>query len=253
MEFILTGHIQSDFLEGRFGWYRQLCGANYYNTVLQFLQAKKPIRIRSLVKMGFNLSDIKDIFEDGETESHHLESNVMEMLENIENFSFEKLQNEHDEAIVYTVAGYIARNLIKNMSPCQDCSNMLSPGKVPLPLNVDATENISSPEENIKEEFVRNITRGGLLKPSDLLYVICTHAHMMYTFIINDEQKKEILLASCNPRKVFVETFIQKCESNEFANIILENMCNQGHSIRPFTVKALTTMFNILVIRPQNS
>ena len=245
MEFILTGHIQSDFLEGRFGWYRQLCGANYYNTVLQFLQAEKTIRIRSLVKMGFNLSDIKDIFEDGETESHHLESNVMEMLENVENFSFEKLQNEHDEAIVYTVAGYIARNLIKNMSPCQDCSNMLSPGKVPLPLNFDATENISSPEENIKEEFVRNITRGGLLKPSDLLYVICTHAHMMYTFIINDEQKKEILLASCNPRKVFVETFIQKCESNEFANIILENMCNQGHSIRPFIVKALTTMFNI--------
>ena len=44
--------------------------------------------------MGFNLSDIKDIFEDGETESHHLESNVMEMLENVENFSFEKLQNE---------------------------------------------------------------------------------------------------------------------------------------------------------------
>ena len=39
IEYILTGHIQSDILESRFGWYRQLCGANYYNSVLQFMQA----------------------------------------------------------------------------------------------------------------------------------------------------------------------------------------------------------------------
>ena len=65
LEFILTGHIQSDFPDfpdNRFGWYRQLCGANYYNTVLQFLQAEKTIRIRSRVKMGFSLPDIKGIF-----------------------------------------------------------------------------------------------------------------------------------------------------------------------------------------------
>ena len=72
-----------------------------------------------------------------------------------------------------------------------DYSNLLSPGKVPLPLNYDVTDNLGSPDEaNAKEEFVRNITRGGLIKPSDVLYVLCAHTHMMYTYIINAEQKK---------------------------------------------------------------
>ena len=67
VKFILTGHIQSDFIESRFGWYRQLCGANYYNSVLQFLQAEKPIRVRSFVKMGFPLKNIKTLFSVKET------------------------------------------------------------------------------------------------------------------------------------------------------------------------------------------
>ena len=105
------------------------------------------------------------------------------MLENVENFSFEELQKEEDQAIVYAISGYIARKLIKNMSTCQDCSYLLSPGKVPLPLNFDVTNNISSPdEENAKDGFVRNITRGGLIKPSDVLYVLCAHTHDVHLY-----------------------------------------------------------------------
>jgi hypothetical protein len=61
-KYVLTGHIQADFIEGRFGWFRQLSGANYYNSVVQMLQAEKRIRIRSLVHMNFNFIEIKDIF-----------------------------------------------------------------------------------------------------------------------------------------------------------------------------------------------
>ena len=90
LEFILTGHISSDFIESRFGWYRQILGANYYNSVLQFLQAEKTIRIRSLVKMGFNLSDIKQIFEtDDEAKSADHEEEVSLLLDSVENFRFE--------------------------------------------------------------------------------------------------------------------------------------------------------------------
>ena len=63
LSYVLLGFISSDYLEGRYGWYRQLCGANYFNSVLQFLQAEKCIRIRCLIKMGFTISEIKDIFE----------------------------------------------------------------------------------------------------------------------------------------------------------------------------------------------
>jgi len=43
IDFVLPGLVQSDFIEGRFGWYRQLNGGNYYASVLQFLQAEKTI------------------------------------------------------------------------------------------------------------------------------------------------------------------------------------------------------------------
>ena len=61
INFVLLGLIQSDFLEGRFGRYRQLNGGNYYASVLQFLQAEKTIRLRSLVEFGYNMSAIDAI------------------------------------------------------------------------------------------------------------------------------------------------------------------------------------------------
>ena len=42
---------QSDYLEGRFGWYRQLCGGgNYFNSILQFLQAETTFVLEHLSK-----------------------------------------------------------------------------------------------------------------------------------------------------------------------------------------------------------
>ena len=46
-------------------------GGNYFNSVLQFLQSEKTIRIRSLVKMGFEYSDVKAIFDDSVTEDQN--------------------------------------------------------------------------------------------------------------------------------------------------------------------------------------
>ena len=40
LNYILLGNVSSDFLEGRFVWWRQLCAGNYYNSVTQFLQAE---------------------------------------------------------------------------------------------------------------------------------------------------------------------------------------------------------------------
>ena len=161
LDFFLTGHIQSDFLESRFGWYRKLLqlGATIPSS-------RKTIRIRSLVKMGFSLSDIKDIYTTVINEnSAEVEQEVVVFSENVDDFIFES-SNIDDEGIIFAISGYIARNLIKNMSKCQDCSDFLSPGKVPLQLNFDET-NSAGVENNIREEFICGITRGGLIKPTD--------------------------------------------------------------------------------------
>ena len=61
-DYILTGHILSDYLEGRFSWYRQLSGTNFHIQVLQFLKAEKRIRIKSLIDMDYSLKEIKEVF-----------------------------------------------------------------------------------------------------------------------------------------------------------------------------------------------
>lgn len=43
--FVLLGKFQSDPLEGRFGYYRQLSGGNFYISCRQLLQAEKKIRL----------------------------------------------------------------------------------------------------------------------------------------------------------------------------------------------------------------
>ena len=43
LDYVLSGHFQSDPLEKRFGRYRQLSGANYFGSEKQFLEAEKSI------------------------------------------------------------------------------------------------------------------------------------------------------------------------------------------------------------------
>ena len=43
-EYVLLGLITSDPIERRFGWYRQLGGANYYLSPRQFFESEKKIQ-----------------------------------------------------------------------------------------------------------------------------------------------------------------------------------------------------------------
>ena len=113
------------------------------------------------------------------------------------------------------------QNHIKNVLKCQDCSDLLYPGKVPLQLNFDET-NQAGDESNTREEFIQSITRGGLIKPSDAFYILCSHAYMMFSYIINNDRKKRALLSTSNPRSVFVETSLQKCEDHKSTHSVIK-------------------------------
>ena len=63
LNYKLLGNVSSDWLEGRFGWWRQLCDGNYYNSVT-LLQAEETIRLRSLVSISYNMDQIKTIFDE---------------------------------------------------------------------------------------------------------------------------------------------------------------------------------------------
>ena len=171
--YVLLGLIQSDFLEGRFGWYRQLSGANYYNSVLQFLQAEKTIRLRSLVKSGYTLKDIKNMFEVAEkTKNIEMQLEAIDYLEELSDFTF--ANSLCDAPITYYIAGYITRGMM-NYFKCSECKSIISDNSCPLVINVE--EIMSSEEESeAKDIFLNAINRGGLTKPSDLVFITCKHA-----------------------------------------------------------------------------
>ncbi|MCP4492437.1 MAG: hypothetical protein GY820_34780, partial [Gammaproteobacteria bacterium] len=57
--YVLLGSFQSDHLESRFGWYRQLSGANYYISVKQLIESERKIRALSLAI--FSTRSIKEM------------------------------------------------------------------------------------------------------------------------------------------------------------------------------------------------
>ena len=141
LDFILLGNICSDYLEGRFGWYRQLCGANYYNSVTQFLQAEKTIRLRSLVNMGFDMTQIKVMFETAEiNQSLEQVEEIKLFTSDLESFKFHNTTTtttllDSEQAIIYYIAGYIAKSLTE--AKCIVCRTLVSPGKVDMPLTME--------------------------------------------------------------------------------------------------------------------
>ena len=62
--YVLLRHLQSDTIESRFDWLRQLSGANYFISVKQVLDSDKKIRALSLLKFsGLSVKDIDDAIQ----------------------------------------------------------------------------------------------------------------------------------------------------------------------------------------------
>ena len=183
IDFVLLGLIQSDFLEGRFGWYRQLNGGNYYASVLQFLQAEKTIRLRSLVEVGYNQSEIDAIFSEvKEMEASKDENDANDLMHEITDITFEEdiSISDSEQAIIYYVAGYISRSIRKPLK-CDVCCLPLSPGES---IQISFEEGSISVEEiEAKEEFLALMSRGGLLKPTDILFLTCIHASQLFNVL----------------------------------------------------------------------
>ena len=81
---------------------------------------------------------------------------------------------------------------------CILCNKLLSPGKVPvhIPINVpfnDIDQNVDKSSIQAKEEFITAISRGGLAKPSDYIYICSVHSSALCSFIFSQEDLKKSL------------------------------------------------------------
>ena len=242
VEYVLLGFLQQDYLEGRFGWYRQLSGGNYYCSVLQFLQAEKTIRLRNLVNCGFNMKEIKEIFAQSTAAVNKaIKGEASLFAELLSDFTF--FQPSRDVEITYYVAGYMTKNLVK-ASKCESCHSIFSDGLEPLTITLEM-ESVSTGEVYMGKAFVDSISRGGLTKPSQLLYITCMHASLLWGFIRREKKILDAFLLSLNPRDLFVEVFIQQLQDDFNTTNILKVECEKGHKFQSSVRTIAFSMFNL--------
>ena len=116
--------------------------------------------------------------------------------------------------VMMKIAGYISQSLSKQA--CIQCNELLSPGKVPVNVPFDdIDQNVDRSSIQAKEEFITAISRGGLTKPSDYIYVCSVHSSALCSFIFSQEDLKKSLFSTENPRDAFVHNFMHIIESDE--------------------------------------
>jgi hypothetical protein len=228
--YVLTGNFQSDPIESRFGWYRQLSGGNYFISVRQILENEKKIRILSLLK--FTQINISEFPFEEEITSSKCEENIEELYSDVSELPILfNLDVTDMNAIVY-VAGYISHSICNRMK-CENCSHLLKHREcLPHPAFPEDVHNFST--------FANMIDRGGLTRPSDFVFCVSNvcfscFEHLKQCFL-------ERFLTFTNCRQVFVQVVLRKITDDDSLSqlLLLESPCN--HSVT-FLIKCVVFQF----------
>ena len=120
-----------------------------------------------------------------------------------------------------------------------------SPGRIPVQPTFD-TGNVDDEKAiELKEEFTTSISRGGLCKPSDDIFISSAHAFSLLRYVIHDDRHKKTLLSTQNPKNAFIEVFLRVLAKDDNTNSVLSMKCKSGHSQEKGIRRVAFTAFNI--------
>lgn len=213
--YVLLGFMQSDNLEGRFGWYRQLSGANYFISLRQVRESEKKIRIISLLKQsGFTVSDASDGIAN-QSESWSPDEDIVNDI--ISRLPPSEPPNMDDCNVIYYIAGYVAQSTSTNKK-CESCSNHLKGGHQAMLPTTTETGDI--------RDLLNHLNRGGLCDPTDSVYNMCVQFWSTFLAIKSCPHLSNMFLRSTNARILFVATMHTVLLHEE---LIL--VCDRGHEL----------------------
>ena len=235
-EYVPLGLVSSDPLEKRFGWYRQLGGANYFISVRQFLEAEKKIRLQSLVKFSeFTFKEACELLKPAER-SEDIEKEANKLMEMLGDFEIEFRVND-EEAILFYIAGFLACSEVKALS-CESCIPLFAKSKnTPI---IEFSEDLGVK----KEEFLYQINRGGLYTPSDAMYILVLFARQLFKQIFDRMEKQDYFMSLKSQREVYKECFVLKLQSDESTTAILEQKCENSHKFSDHIKSIGNRVFN---------
>lgn len=197
-DYLLLSKFQNDILEGRFGHYRQLSGANYYISLMQVLESEKKIRFKNFVLLSCGNKDIslKTLLPCDENSSDNF-IKIDDFSEIYEcDFSLNEIPTERLSVLVY-ISGYAVRKILRN-GQCPICISWLQ---------YDEEIDVEMPTDLTIE-----LDRGKLLLPSEIALV--TVSVVWFTL-----QK---ICDSCNLYNLFLSGMNHLPKLNKISNILLE-------------------------------
>jgi len=228
LDYVLLGKINSDIIEGRFGRYRQMAGANYFVSVRQFLEAEKTIRLKSLVK--YSCMTIKEIQTDIFAESNNddrVKSEAEDLLLLLNDGLFQVRECE-EYPVLYYVSGYIARSLLKK-EKCEECQILICKSRNMPAVALEEKEASTQEVIKAKESFLDQVNRGGLVTPSDLIFTLCVQAEQFRKMVFENESAKQHLMSSASIQTLFSTALLMKMQEEESGQVILNTVCKNGH------------------------
>lgn len=251
-KYVLLGNIQSDWLEGRFSWYRQCAGANYYLSLRQVFEGETKVRTLSLLKFsGFSRQEIDEALSDDTNrqdvemqDSNNPESEETQhdnYLSEISGLLKEEADYRADSSEISTCfycTGAIIKSIL-NFTKCQFCREIL--------VTDDDDQEPSPPSAT----YIRQVNRGGLLMPSDFAFSLCLRAYCLFQRLVkNDELLKKFQISRKKQSESFLTIFSDALEDdNQFlSDIIHLCTCSKGHNIlKHFTRRFFNTVTKLHV------
>lgn len=226
--YVLLGHLQSDAIESRFGWLRQLAGANYYISMRQVVEGDKKIKAVSLLKFSkLSLADIDSALVES-AESQSSASSDDSLASSIaESINYSHWPSANDANVIFYVSGAIARSAAR-ATKCDSCRQLLINADDELePLEMDATLDYSS------TAFLNSVNRGGLARPTDYTFLLCVHCWRVFEDIrASTELKKQFLGAGCH-RALFYKVIDRLTTSEMYGQeVVGDNYCTAGHDLK---------------------
>lgn len=230
---ILLGRFVSDWIERRFGRYRQFHGGNFFVSVRQILEAEKKIRISSLLKHNhFNLKDLISLSNSDESD-RSLDLLTI-TLPNICHDIFSTLQSNDKNVIMY-ISGYICHSL---RLACIHCTNLISDSK-PLEFIDDLNE--------LNTELTDLRNRGSLKYPSVLTFKFISFAYYTFTYVTSKPDYEHLIFYSPHIASILAQLCIESIHNSCDFRHLLEKTCDCQHEMRSIFFKMLHISFNIFL------
>ena len=220
--YVLLGKIQSDAIEGRFGHFRQLSGANYFISKRQLYESDRKLRALSLIKYS------KVSLKDNAANACITDATAANVIAQADSIAAELHLNvspdANDASVIFYVSGYCCRFLVKG-NKCKFCK------ETTVAAVDDPDEKIDSIVPKSAIEFFEDINRGWLWKSNLETFQIGVLCWRIFAELSQHELKKQFLTGS-NQRNVFSEVvnvvFHENCSDHSCS---IATMCSNGHNI----------------------